>query len=139
MWPFSDYRFKKARRNALDKAVRLLTMQLLVAKGGDRFVNEGSDLWPLGYCFGFLQASLETVDAKARLNQFDYESHITEGFGLAFADEAFGVIQYRVSLASMQDEKFNAGRIAGASEYTHLMNTSTDRVYGLSRYLNAES
>jgi len=139
MWPFSHNGEKRARKNALDKACRLLTMQLLGAKDGDRFIEDEKDLWPLGYCFGLLQASLEAVDAKAQLGRSDYESHITDGFGLVFADVAFGVIQYRVSLSSMDDPKFHAGRIAGATEYVQVVNAKAERAYGLSRYLSADS
>lgn len=136
MWPFNSGE-KKARKSAFDKACRLLTMQLHGANESDRFVD--GDLWPLGYCFGMLQASLEAVDAKARLKQTDYESYISNGFGLVFADEAFGVIQYRVSLSNMADERFQAGRYAGLSDYVQVVNAKSDRSYGLSRYLNAQT
>jgi hypothetical protein len=136
MWPFSNVSVKKARKSALDEACRLLMMQLLDTRDADRFIDDPQELWPLGYCFGMLQASLESVDSKVELSQSDYKTHISSGFGTVFADEAFGVIQYRVGLSSMSDEKFHAGRVTGATEYVEMLSTNTRRAYELSKYIN---
>ncbi|MDD1015519.1 hypothetical protein [Pseudomonas rubra] len=140
MWSFGNpLKNKKARMTALDKACRLLTMQLLGAKESERFIEDGKSRWPLGYCFGLLQASLEALDATVTPQQSDYDSHIKTGFGRVFGDEAFGVIQYHVSLSSWRDEQFQAGRIAGATEYVQIWNTKSDRAFGLAQYLSGNA
>lgn len=140
MWSFRNpLKNKKTRMIALDKACRLLTMQLLGAKESDRFIEDGKSRWPLGYCFGLLQASLEALDATVTPQQSDYDSYIKAGFGRVFGDEAFGVIQYRVSLSSWRDEHFQEGRVAGATEYVQLLNAKADRAFGLAQYLSGNA
>ena len=73
------------------------------------------------------------------ISQTDYESYITSGFGVVIADDAFGVIQYRVSLSSMADERFQAGRYVGLSDYVQAANEKAGRSYGFARYLNAQA
>ncbi|WP_273232829.1 hypothetical protein [Pseudomonas kuykendallii] len=133
--PFNNVSVKKARKSALDEACRLLIMQLLSTTDADRFVEDSDDLWPLGYCFGMLQASLESVDPKEKICQSDYQKYISSGFGAVFSDEAFGVIQYRIGLSSMSDAQFHAGRVTGATEYVQALNTNTKRAYELSKYM----
>lgn len=136
VWSFF-YKKRRARKKALEKAGRLLMMQLLGLDSSERFVDEASDRWPLGYCFGMLQASLEAAEPTAKLAQADYRSHISSGFGAVFDDEAFGVIQFRVSVASMGDAQFQDGCAAGIAEYVELFNSGRNQAHVLSHYLIA--
>ncbi|HGO9799612.1 TPA: hypothetical protein ACLEB8_004800 [Pseudomonas aeruginosa] len=136
MWPFS-FKKRKIRQASLEHACRLITKQMHAASGIDDFFNKSKNLWALGYCFGMLQASLETADAEAKLQDSDYQVHVSSGLGRVYAEENLGLLFYRVGVSSMRLDQFHQGRIAGATEFVQVLNVKGDQAHGLLHYLRA--
>lgn len=134
MWPFKSQK-AKSRTASLDRACMVLCAQMQNASGVDEFMKKAKNLWALGYCFGMLQASLETVDPEAKLDKLDYQKHVGAGLGRVYADEALARLYFEVGVSSMRIEQFHEGRIAGATEYLKLHNEKSVQASGLTQYL----
>ena len=134
MWPFSS-RKKRTRQTALNEACQLLTKQIHSASEIDQFFEKAHNKWALGYCFGMLQASLESSDISAKLTDSDYQDFISTGLGAVYANEIQGLLQYRIGLSSMNNTDFHDGLLVGATEYVQVVNAKGNIACGLSRYL----
>lgn len=132
MWLFKK---KDERKAALDKACKLLAMQIQVSAGVEDFFKKTHTHWSLGYCFGMLQASLEVAEPNAKLSEEDYRSHVGAGLDIVYGDDKRVMKYYETSRRSFNDPAFHDGRLAGSNEYVEVLNKKGDRAYELAKYL----
>lgn len=124
-----------ARKAALARACKIITMQIQVSSGASEVYEKLHTYFALGYCFGVLQASIESL-TQDNLSETEYATHISEGLGVVFESPEHGQRQYAVSRKYLEVEEFKAGQVEGATEYINILNGKSERPYELAMFLH---
>jgi hypothetical protein len=136
---FTKKKFSESDRKAvLAQACRIVSMQIEASAAASDLYEKLHTYFALGYSFGALQASIETLTDK-EISESEYSSHISEGFGVIYSSHTHGKKMYEVSRSHLNNSEFKSGQTEGINEYINILNKKTERPYELALYLHNSS